>query len=93
VVTVSADHTAKLWDVQTGACALTLEGHTDWLRSAAFSPDSQLVATASKDATARLWSVESGRCVLSLEGHGGWVRSVAFTPCGPLPQACAALRR
>ena len=53
VVTVSGDSTAKLWDTHDGACALTLEGHSDWVRSAAFSPDGRLVATASKDTTAR----------------------------------------
>jgi WD40 repeat protein len=51
------DQTARLWDAASGKKLLTLEGHTDGVRSAAFSPDGTRVVTASDDDTAKIWRV------------------------------------
>jgi len=49
-----------LWDGSTGAAIAALTGHTKWVNSAAFSPDSKLIATTSGDGTVRLWDGKSG---------------------------------
>jgi hypothetical protein len=60
----------------------TLDGHGDYVRSAAFAPDGRRIVTASADRTARIWDADTGRPVATLEGHGDWVRSAAFAPDG-----------
>ena len=32
VVSGSSDNTLKVWDVATGKCVATLQGHSDWVR-------------------------------------------------------------
>jgi WD40 repeat protein len=59
-----------------------LEGHSEAVRSAAFSPDGQRVVTASGDRTARVWNAATGRLLAKLEGHSDTVNSAAFSPDG-----------
>ncbi|OAP64881.1 hypothetical protein AYL99_00853 [Fonsecaea erecta] len=62
------------------ACLQTLEGHSDWVNSVAFSPDSTRLASASVDGTVKIWNVSSGASLQTLEGHSAGVNSVAFSP-------------
>ncbi|ORY10967.1 HET-D protein [Clohesyomyces aquaticus] len=62
-----------------GACLSTLEGHSETVRSVAFSHDSTRLASASDDCTVKIWDASSGACLSTLEGHSETVRSVAFS--------------
>ncbi|MBA3533453.1 MAG: hypothetical protein H0T73_16165 [Ardenticatenales bacterium] len=51
-----------------GTCApqsqpIVLQGHTDFIRTLAFSPDGQWLATGSDDRTARLWTLPIERLI------------------------------
>src|SRR5262249_2198427 len=72
----------KLWDRTAGKELGPLAGHTSKIFSAAFSPDSQTLATASADRTVRLWEGPSGRERFVLTGHAEAVWCVAFSPDG-----------
>ena len=54
------DKTVRLWDVETGRCLRVLEGHTDSVRSVAWSADGRRALSGSGDKTVRLWDVETG---------------------------------
>ncbi len=69
ILTSSADCTCKLWDVQTGACVVTLEGHGEPIFGACLSPDGSLVASVSGDNTCRLWDSRTGACIRAFSGH------------------------
>ena len=62
----------------------TLEGHTDAVRSVAFSRDGALLASASDDNTVRVWDAATGAALKTLEGHTGAVWSVVFSRDGAL---------
>lgn len=51
-------------------CVAVLEGHRDYLRALAVSPDGQLWASASDDATVRLWDSATMQPIETLVGPG-----------------------
>ena len=60
----------------------SLEGHTDWVRAVAVSPDGRFIVSGSDDRTVKVWEAESGRLLRSLEGHTDDVNAVAVSPDG-----------
>ena len=76
----------KLWDAATGTCTATLEGHSGWVFSVAFSHDSKTLASASRDKTIKLWDAATGACTTKLEGHSRRVIPyLAFSHDSKLP--------
>nr|WP_304988747.1 hypothetical protein [Corallococcus sp. CA049B] len=61
---------------------VVLRGHTDEIKSAAFSPDGERVVTASWDGTARVWRADGTGMPVVLRGHTEGITSAAFSPDG-----------
>ncbi len=60
----------------------TIEGHQDSVRSVAFDPAGQTLASGSFDNTVKLWEWASGKLLRTIEAHQRTVMSVAFDPTG-----------
>ena len=76
--------TIEQWDVGTKRQTATLRGHSDWVRTVAFSQDGTLLASGSNDGRLLLWDVGTKYQIATLEGHTGGVNSVSFSPDGTL---------
>ncbi len=81
LASASDDHTAKIWDVQTGKLLQTLQ-HDFRVEASKFSPDSREIVTGSNDFSAQVWDVESGRPIGSPMKHRGEVTNASFSPDG-----------
>jgi WD40 repeat protein len=79
LVTASADHSARIWDVNAGRLIAALNGHTDTVTAVAISTNLGVIATASADQTVRLWALD-GHPLATLTGHTDAVTAVAFDP-------------
>ena len=76
----------QLWDLFSGCCVRTFEGHTADFISVALSKDSCWALSGSdsrnsnyRDYTLRLWDVRTGRCERTFDGHAGGVTSVVLS--------------
>jgi WD40 repeat protein len=78
VLTTSYDHTARLWDLQTGRLLRTFSGHQAPVLTGVMYADGKLLATVSQDSTGRIWDVESGKQIAVL-AHDGSAISLAIS--------------
>ncbi len=62
------DGTVHLWDLDTGALRMDLDGHQSAVARLVFSPDGSRLASMDRE-TAILWDVESGQQLASVGGH------------------------
>ena len=58
------------------------QGHSDRVKSVAYSPDGQTLASGSFDNTIKLWNVTTGNLLQTLTGHYKSVISLAYSPDG-----------
>lgn len=73
---------AEMPQLQTDTDVRTLSGHTEWVKSVAFSPTGQILAsTGSADKQVKVWNIQTGTLLKTLVMKNA-VLSVAFSPDG-----------
>jgi WD repeat-containing protein 61 len=76
------DGTVAVFDVKSGTCVHTLDGHGGPVRDVTFSPDGKTLYSASDDGYVHVWDAHNKSLIDSLAGHKSWVLTVAASPCG-----------
>ncbi len=79
---VGSGNEVQLWDIATGKCVHTFDGHSNSINKVSFSPSGLLIASASHDKTVRLWNVVKQNYVYVFAGHTDPVFSVSFSNNG-----------
>ena len=83
---VAQHNCIQSWDPKTGReiPGSSLDGHSKWIRSIAFSPDGLFLASGGCDNTIRIWDAVRGgdEVVQPLQAHGSSVTSVAVSSAG-----------
>ncbi len=88
-VSVGVDRKVKVWDLKTGQCVRTLEGHSKGVRCVIAS-DFERVISGSADQQLRLWNLTSGACEKVYKkkffrlGHSGELTAAAINDSGDL---------
>jgi hypothetical protein len=81
-VSASDDRTLRLWDLTTGACVRTLEGHSGPVRAVALTGDGRHAMSGSLDGTVQLWDLATDASLRTIEEHTDAVVSVALSTEG-----------
>ncbi|MDQ3918994.1 MAG: caspase family protein, partial [Acidobacteriota bacterium] len=90
LLATTVGNNVRLWDTATGAEVRTIDVPSlpsrliadSYVWSAAFSPDSRLLATTGSDTQITLWDATTGRVVRSLAGHVNYTYEAAFSADG-----------
>jgi WD40 repeat protein len=70
IATVSQDRSVKVWIMRgVASCRHTLEGHTDFVLSVAFSSKAAIMVTGSKDQMLKMWQHKTGKLLCTVQAH------------------------
>jgi WD40 repeat protein len=78
----SRDKTVKLWNLANGREVQQFNGHSQPVRSVAFTHDGRYAVSASEDGTIKVWDLGMGKEFRTFRGHTAAVTSVAVSPDG-----------
>ena len=72
----------RLWDLRTSSKRATLAGHTWFVETLIFSPDSRLLASGGREGVIYVWDTNTGERKETLEEHQISIKALAFAPNG-----------
>ncbi|CAD5990131.1 putative WD repeat-containing protein alr3466 [Planktothrix tepida] len=70
----------RIWNLNTGELAHTLDAHSHWVLSVAISSDGQYLFSSSIDKTVKIWSLKTKNILHTFTEHESWVNVVKITP-------------
>ena len=75
----SADHTVRLWDLESRQEIISFTGHSGSVTSVAFSPVDFTMLSSSADGTLRLWDLQSTQIIREFDQFDSVPLAVAFS--------------
>lgn len=63
----SGDSKIKIWNIESGQCKLTLNGHSNSVFGLTVLKNCEM-ASSSFDKTIKIWNTDSGECRMTLNG-------------------------
>jgi WD40 repeat protein len=78
IFTVSWDRTIGIWDEETFRLLARVGGHDEPIRTVAYDPFADRLATGSRDGTVRIWRLEPEDVVMRLRAYLGVPKSIRF---------------
>ena len=84
LITGSADHTARVWDLAKARLVTTLSGaHQSRIERVALSVDGKLAATLDfSEPLAHVWNADTGERIATLRGHSAILNAIRFSADG-----------
>lgn len=79
MVTSSADHTCRVFDMKSFKKTAVLRGHEGWVWCVKWTLDSQFIVSCSSDSTAKLWDASNGEEMRSYSEHSKTVSAVSLS--------------
>ena len=79
IISSSADETIKIWDLLSGECLHTIDGHTNWVRNAKFLSNDKIISCAD-DNSIKIWDLTTKDCIRTFVGHVKQVYSIQLIP-------------
>ena len=83
VLSGSKDKSMRLWDVRTGRCVRTMEGHTRSFSSVSMDSACRTGVSGSSDKTVKTWDLGTGKCIDTFQ-HDYIVTSVGLHENGSM---------
>jgi WD40 repeat protein len=81
---LNTSSTLKVWDVQSGACLMTIPAHIGKVNSVCFHPDGSLIASGGDDKNVHIFDLAHQHIDKILSGHTAVIWSIAFSQDGKL---------
>lgn len=78
----SLENDVIIWDLANGKRRLTLRGHTDTVKAAAFIRDDSRLVTGSTDRSVSVWDLNTGDRLSTFVAHSSGVTALEFSPDG-----------
>ncbi|CAE6484306.1 unnamed protein product, partial [Rhizoctonia solani] len=80
LISSSYDTTVRVWDIVTGECKWTLDGHSQKVYSVVLDIQRSQAISGSMDGTVRIWSLTTGQTLRTLTGHSSLVDLLGLSP-------------
>jgi WD40 repeat protein len=80
----NSDNTVLIVNAARGNVLTSYNGHSNWVKDVAWSPNGKHIASGSDDGGVILWDTANGANIYTYNGHSGHINAVGWSPNGKL---------